>query len=51
MSTSFAMILWLGLGFFLILLVWPFFAIGAMLKKLFMLSLRKREGDDDDPNE
>lgn len=42
----------MGAGlFFLIFLVWPLFAIGAMLKKLFMLSLRKREGDDDDPNE
>ena len=33
--------------FFLILLFWPIFAIGAMLRMLIMLAWRKREGDDD----
>ena len=36
---------------FLTLLVWPFFAIGEMLRRLIVLSFRKRESDDDDPRE
>lgn len=32
---------------FLSLLVWPFYAIGGMLRRLIVLSFRKKEGDDD----
>lgn len=36
---------------FLTLLVWPLFIIGEMLRRLIMLSFRKREGDNDDSRE